>query len=222
MGIHDKHRERMRRRFLENCHGFDDHQLLEMLLFYAIPRSDTNPTAHRLIETFGGLKEVLDAPAEKLQQVEGVGERSAMLIKLMQHMAVEYAQPERGGTIIMNTSEEAGSFLWPKFLGKREEVVYMLCLDKKRKFLGCDLVGHGRVDASEVSARKMVQKAFDRNATGIILAHNHPSGVALPSEEDIAVTRELKYILNRMELELLDHLIMTDEDFVSLYDSGVF
>ena len=221
MGIHDKHRERMRTNFLKNSRGFSEHQLLEMLLFHSIPRADTNPTAHRLINAFGGLKQVLDAPVEELKKVEGVGERSAVLLKLAQAVSLAYVYPDERAAMIMDSSHASGSYLWPRFWDKREEVVYMICVDGKKKFLGCDEVGNGGISTSEVNVRRLVEKALNHNATGIILAHNHPSGVALPSEEDVMVTRELRYLLRRMGLELLDHLVIAGDDYVSMADSGL-
>lgn len=221
MGVHDNHRERLRRRFEDSGASFEPYQLLELLLFYSIPRSDTNPTAHALIDTFGGLREVLDAPVSELKKVPGVGESSALLIKLVQRLAVVYAEPDNRGAVILRDSASAGAYLVPKFLGERDEIVYMLCLDAKGKLLGSGEIGRGGIESSDVDVRKIAEEAFRHNAVSVILAHNHPSGVALPSEQDEKTTRELSYALRLLHINLLDHIIVADRDWVSLADSGM-
>ncbi len=221
MGIHDHHRDRLRRRFAAGSEGFEPHQLLELLLFYSVPRADTNPAAHALLDTFGGLREVLDAPLAELKKVPGIGENSALLIKLIQRMAVAYTEPDGQKALILHSSADAGAYLMPKFLGERDEVAYLLCLDAKGKLLGCSEVGRGGACSTELDFRRVVETALSRNAVGVILAHNHPSGVALPSHSDEMTTRNLLRTLRMMQITLMDHIIVSDRDWVSMADSGM-
>ena len=140
MGIHDGHREKMRRRFAQTgLSGFADHEALELLLFYAIPRRDTNPLAHRLLERYGSLEGVFTAPAEDLEKVEGMGESAALLLRLVPLLA-EKSRERTDGPVILNSTERAGEYLLRRFDGKKNELVYELCLDRKGKLLACKLL----------------------------------------------------------------------------------
>jgi DNA repair protein RadC len=221
MGVHDGHRQRLLQRFLEEgLENFASHNKLELLLFYAIPRRDTNEIAHRLLNTFGSFSAVLDAPIEDLERVEGIGHASAAYLKLMGEIARAY-YVDRQTDIILDSTQKAGAYLMPRFLGRTQEVVYQVCLDQKCRVLNIALMHEGSVHSTEVNLRKIVGNALKYNATGVILAHNHPGGVALPSPEDLATTRQLKDTLRPMGINLIDHIIVADRDFVSLADSGI-
>lgn len=213
----------MKRRFLEHgIESFEDHHVLEILLFYALPRVDVNPLAHRLLEQFGSLAAVFDAPPEELMKVPGVGRNTATLIKLIPQVARRYMISRASLIDILDTSEKAGKFLLPYFFGERDEVVYLVCLDAKCKVLNCRLMFRGSVNSASVSVRKIVETALAFNATSVILAHNHTSGIALPSREDQITTRQVEAALRAVDIKLADHIIVADEDFVSLADSGFF
>ena len=221
MGIHDGHRSRVKRRFLESgLDGFDEHTKLELLLFYSIPRSDVNPLAHSLISKFGSISGVFDAPLEELMAVKGVSENTATLIKLVPQMARQYMISKSSFEDILVTTEKAGAFLVPFFVGERDETVYMVCLDAKKKVLSCKRLFTGSPNISLLSVRKIVENALTYNATYVIIAHNHPSGIALPSREDIDTTIRIREALAGVDVELVDHIIVADEDFVSVADSG--
>ncbi len=223
MGLHDKHRERMRKRF-KNSLGtdFEEHQLLEMLLFSAFTRADTNELAHLLIKEFGSLTAVLDARIDELMKVKGVGESSAIAIKLAQRIACNYLSQEEKGSVIFNCGDDVGRFLVPKYLGERDEIVYLLCVDGKNKLLAMDEISRGTINMSVVDIRKVVELAITKNATSIILAHNHPSGLAIPSNSDIDATDLLRDALRLINVHLHDHLIISGNDWVSMADSGFF
>ena len=221
MGIHDGHRSRVKRRFLESgLDGFDEHTKLELLLFYSIPRSDVNPLAHSLISKFGSISGVFDAPLEELMAVKGVSENTATLIKLVPQMARQYMISKASFEDILVTTEKAGAFLVPFFVGERDETVYMVCMDAKKKVLSCKRLFTGSPNISLLSVRKIVENALTYNATYVIIAHNHPSGIALPSREDIDTTIRIREALAGVDVELVDHIIVADEDFVSVADSG--
>ena len=223
MSVHDGHRDRLRSRFLE--HGTDameDHALLELLLFYACPRIDTNPLAHRLLDHFGGLPQIMDASAEELQQVPGIGKNTAALLKLIPQLSRRTEIRRCGTEDILNTTEKAGRYLIPYFSTERDEVVYMLCLDAKCKVISCRLLFRGSVNSAVVNIRSAVENALLSKATSVILAHNHTSGLAIPSQEDGITTRKLYDALAAVDVKLVDHIVVADDDFVSLADSGFF
>lgn len=222
MGIHDGHREKMRRRFLSGgLEHFADHEALELLLFYAIPRRDTNPIAHALMDRYGSLSAVLFAPVEDLQKVEGIGESAAILLKMVPAICYKARLADaKQHDLIINSSDRAGKYLLEYFAGEQHEVIYQLCLDRKAKVLACKRLGEGNVGSAALDMRKLVENAILNNASAVVLAHNHPSGVALPSPEDYVATDRAKAALNTIGVKLSDHIIVADGEFVSMADSG--
>jgi len=223
MGVHDGHRNRMRQRFLQNgLNGFADHEALELLLYNTIPRGDTNPLAHALMDRFGSLSAVFSAPVELLTQVEGVGERTAILLRLVPLIAQRARLAEMERELILNTRERVGAYLLELFSQERNEAVYEVCLDAKGKLLACRRLGEGSSSAVNLDIRKVVENAILYSASSVILAHNHPSGIALPSRDDQTATDQAKAALEAIGVRLEDHIIVTDRDFVSFSQSGYF
>lgn len=223
MPIHDGHRQRLKDRFRrEGLDHFDEHQVLELLLFYCIPRKDTNPIAHALIQRFGSLSQVMEAPVEELEKVPGMGAGAATFLSLITAVGRYYLVNRTSQTEILRTIEQCGEYLVPFFYGKRNETVYLLCLDAKCKVLCCREVGEGSVNSANVSIRKIVEAALNANATTVVLAHNHPSGLALPSAEDVQTTRQVAMALDAVEVTLADHIVVADDDYVSLVQSDYY
>lgn len=223
MSIHKDHRQRVRAKFEE--HGldlFEEHQALEMLLFYCIPRKDTNEIAHNLINRFKTFGQVLDAPISELEKVEGVGHNTALYIKLLRETMRYYAIHKEYDDVILNDINDCGQYLSNYFDGIVVETVYLLGLDAKKKVLCCREVAKGSVNSAAVSVRKIVEIALSENLTSVILAHNHPSGLALPSAEDLYTTKRVAQALEAVDVKLVDHIIVCDGDFVSLVQSGIF
>ena len=221
MGIHDGHREKMRQRFLKSgLDAFADHEALELLLYYAIPRRDTNPIAHALMERYGSLSAVLTAPVEDLKKVEGVGESAAVLLKLAPQLYRKARLYEAEQETVLSSVERVGAYLLERFAGEKNEVVYQLCLDRKGKLLACKKLGEGGVASADLDIRRLVENALLTGASSVVLAHNHPSGVALPSRDDYAATDRAKTALSVVGVALADHIIVADGDFVSMSDSG--
>ena len=221
MSIHSGHRARLKERFrTEGLDNFSEVQVLELLLFYAIPRQDTNPIAHALLEHFGSLAQVLEAPVEELEKVTGIGENAATLLSLITSVGRYYLVNRSTQNVILNTIEKCGEYLVPFFFGRRNEIVFILCLDAKCKVLCCKEVGEGSVNSANVPIRRIVELALGANATTVILAHNHPSGLALPSGDDIQATRRVAAALATVDIHLGDHLVVADDDFVSMVQSG--
>ena len=188
MGLHDGHRQRKRERFLkQGADGLADHEVLELLLYYAIPRRDTNETAHRLLQKFGTLQNVFNAPAEELSRVEGMGEGAALFLTLLPAVyrrTMRSTGPEK----VLNSVEKCGRYFLSLLAQERQETLYQLCLDAKGKLLTCKKLSQGSADCTALSVRQVVENALLSGASAVVLAHNHPSGVALPSENDRAVT----------------------------------
>ena len=221
--IHKGHRKRLKERFrAEGLDRFDEIQVLELLLFYAIPQKDTNPLAHALLDRFGTLDQVLDASVEELEKVAGIKENASTLLSLITAMARYYMVARTTKNEILRSVNACGDYLMHHFYGRRNEMVYALCLDAKCKVLCCREVGEGSVNSASVSIRRIVEVALSVNATTVVLAHNHPSGIALPSGEDVQTTRRLAAALDAVDIALADHIIVADDDYVSLVQSGLY
>ena len=221
MGIHDGHREKMRQRFLKGgLDSFADHEALELLLYYAIPRRDTNPIAHALMERYGSLSAVLTAPVEDLQRVAGIGESAAVLLKLAPQLYRKARLSDAEQETVLSSVERVGAYLLERFAGEKNEVVYQLCLDRKGKLLACKKLGEGGVASADLDIRRLVENAILTGASAVILAHNHPSGVALPSADDVQTTRRIAAALSAVEINLIDHIVVAEGDFISMAQSG--
>ncbi len=221
MSLHDGHRGRLRQRFLaEGLDHFSDVQVLELLLFYAIARQDTNPIAHRLLEHFGSLSQVLEAPVEELCKVEGVGENTAVYLRLVTQVGRYYLKDRTSKVKVLPTLESCAQYLQPYFFGQNVETVYLLCLDAKCKLLCCKKIAQGDVNSTDLSIRKIVETALNANASSVLLAHNHPGGMAIPSYEDIHTTQNVAAALRAVDVNFVDHLVICDDDYVSLMQSG--
>lgn len=222
MGVHDGHRDRLRQSYLE--HGLmsmNDINALELLLFYAIPRRDTNEIAHRLLERFGRLEGVFSATAEELQEVEGIGETAAVLLTLIPEIMKKSRISKAREICQIRSSDDAGAYLLPYFLNERDEVLYLLCLDTKRTVICCAEMGRGVVNSVDTGIRRIVEKALKVRASSVILAHNHPDGIALPSREDEVFTRTLYNALETVGIRLEDHIIVAEDDYTSMADTGL-
>lgn len=219
--IHKGHRERLKQRFLEEgLDNFTDIQVLELLLFFAIPVKDTNPLAHSLLETFGSLSQVLEADVEDLKKVPGIKDHAATLLALVIDLCRYYQVNCAQQTQVLTTLDDCGRYLVPRFFGRTKETVFLLCLDAKCKVLCCKELGEGSINAASISVRKVVETALTANATTVILAHNHPSGIAVPSNEDVQTTRRIAAALKAVEVYLADHMVVAEGDYVSMIQSG--
>lgn len=219
--MYEGHRERLKERFLKDgLDSFEQHNILELALFYAIPRKDTNEIAHRLIDAFGSVSGVFDAPFEQLIKIDGIGENSACFIKLIPELArCYYNDLGKKEVTVLNSTDASGAFFVPKFIGRTDEYIFMAALDGKCRLLCCEPVGKGVVNEVNVSIRKIVEVAMKYNAVSVIIAHNHPNGVALPSSDDIDTTWRIVDALTIVNVKLLDHIIVAGNDYVSLRDS---
>ncbi len=223
MGVHDGHRERLKSRFLEHgMDSFNDLNALELLLFYAIPRRDTNVIAHALLDRFGGLSGVFDASIPELTDVPGVGENAALLIKLVPQMVKKCELSKVSDMRTFHKSSQVAQFLIPRFLEEREELVLVLCLDTRNNLLCCEVLNRGVVNAVDISTRRLVEHALKHKASAVVLAHNHPDGVAMPSREDEIFTGKAQEALRLMGIRMMDHIIVAGKNYFSMRDSGFY
>ncbi|MDD6966433.1 MAG: DNA repair protein RadC [Firmicutes bacterium] len=221
MSVHDGHRKRMRQRFLaEGLDQFTDVQILEILLFYCIARQDTNPIAHELLNHFGSLSQVLEAPVEELCKVDGIGENTAVFLKLITQVGRCYLTDRASKSRILPTLDSCAKYLQTFFFGRNVETVYLLCLDAKCKMLCCKKISEGDVNSTTLSVRKIVETALSTNASSVVLAHNHPGGLAVPSNVDVQTTLRIADALQAVDVHFIDHILVTDDDYVSLAQSG--
>ena len=223
MGENDGHRERLRNRYLTG--GLDslpDEQVLELLLFFALPRKDTKPLAKKLLAHFGSLTATLEAGYRELSKVDGIGPNAATLISLVTPLSRRYMLGKNLKGHVLDTTQACGQYLIPFFHGIAEERVYLMCLDSKCKLIDCKQLEEGTVNSAHFSVRKAVEFAMSCKAASVVLAHNHPGGFATPSDADYVCTKRLQRALEPLEIILSDHIIVGDTDFVSLADQGFF
>lgn len=222
MGVHDGHRERKREQFLRHgADAFADHELLELLLYSAVPRRDTNPLAHDLINHFGSLHAVFSAPAEELQKFSGISQSGAVLLKLIAPIYHRAALSAGENEQVLDTVEKIGRFFMNLYVAESSEVLYQLCLDAKGRRLNLYKVSDGDPNSVNLNVRKIVENAILSQASMVAIAHNHPSGVALPSHADVISTNLVQTALDSIGIRFADHIIVADGDFISMRQAGI-
>lgn len=215
--MHKDHRKHTKDRFLsEGLDSFEPHNVLELLLFYSIPQKDTNETAHMLINRFGSLSAVFDAPYDDLLTVPGISEHSATLIKLIPAISRRYAMEKNSKVTKLSSIEDIGKYLVARYLGVTEETVLLLLLDNKFGLIDCVKVHEGSVNSSAITMRKLIETALFKRASMVVLAHNHPSGVALPSSDDLFTTQQVKRAFALVEIGMLAHIIVAGDTFTNI------
>ncbi len=217
LNIHDGHRERLRTRFLaDNGESMQPHELLELLLQFVIPRKDTNETAHALLENFGTLGNVMLAPYLDLLQVNGVGESSAFLIKLISALVRRMTLEEQETPKTFDRLQMVADYVKPLFAQINKERLYMLCFNEKKQLLSCEKICDGSAHAVVVNKANMVRQALMRQASWVVLAHNHTNGFAEPSMEDISITQSFCNALESVSISLAEHFIVSGETVLPL------
>ena len=214
------HRNRVRERYLNTgLDTFQDYEAQELLLFYAIPRKDTKSTAKNLIARFGSLPAVLDATVEELTEAD-LSPNAAILLKLVPDMNRYYAVKTDGAGQKVHSTSDAGRILCAMFRHEQTESVRLLCLNAGGKVLKLALLNEGDINAVHFSVRKIVETALSAKAVSVILAHNHPGGTLTPSREDLDATNSAKAALSTVGIQLLDHLIISGDNYCSLREDG--
>lgn len=219
---HTGHRQRLRQRFEENrLQGFSDHEILELLLTYAIPRVDVNPLAHELVSAFGSLSAVLDATPEELKKVDGIGERSAALLSMMVPLFQRYEQERLQSKPRFTTYSALASYCNTLFMGAREEKFFLLCFDAKMQLIKAVNIASGTADEVHVSPKMVVREAMRHNAVTAAVAHNHPSGDPMPSQDDMDLTLSIRQALAMVEIRLVDHVVVGSNETYSIFRNSM-
>lgn len=216
---HSGHRKRLKNKFITNgFDGFEAHEALEMCLFYAIPRKDTNPLAHRLLDRYMTIGGVCDAPFDELMRDFNLSESAAVYLKMIPEMARLYKESKlsEDNEIDFDT---LGELLQSKFIGRTSEAVSLLLGDAKGRIIYHGIISKGSLNSSDMPIRKIVDLALRHNAKTAFLAHNHPSGTAIPSNSDLITTRTVRETLMSVGVNLVDHYIITDEEYLSIRES---
>lgn len=215
--MHAGHRERLRERLrTAGLSAFPEHEVLELLLTYAIPQRDVNPLAHELIAVFGSLNAVLGADENELMRVKGMGRSAALLLTMMPQL-MRYCQMHAlGERARIVTLQDARAYCAPLFFGVTQEQIYMLCLNQAGHVLHRSLLHTGTVDQVALHPRTVVETALRHNAHAVILAHNHPGGTAAPSQPDIDVTKRITTALYMIGIQLVDHMIFASGEAYSM------
>ncbi len=220
--LHRGHRERVRKKYLQNGFGaFSDHEVLEFLLYYCNAQHDTNEVAHRLINSFGSLGAVFSAPIDELIKIKGVGKQTAFLIRfisdLMSAQMSDYDDRDR-----LDNSDKLGDYMMPFFMGLTVETTFAVALDDKKRLIRVIKLGEGSFDSVCVNVPKVTRQLITCGAVSVALLHNHPIGTAIPSLSDIRVTQRFQLAFESVGLELFDHLVVSneDKDWISMRDSG--
>lgn len=222
--IHAGHRERLKKTILSTdiMDKIPDVKLLEMLLFYGIPQKDTAPIAHELIKTFGSFSGVLEADIDALVKIKGITRNAASLIKLMKPVCREYILSKYDSKETLKSYDDIGDYILTRYFGVSRENFSLLCLNRLGKIIAFDVLMRGSIDSVGVSTRTVVEQVIKHDAVAVVIAHNHPGGIAVPSAQDIKVTKELASILSSLSVNLIDHIIVADDDYISMAQSDEF
>ena len=219
--LHKGHRSRVRAKFKNlGLEGFEEHEILELLLFYVIAQRDTNELAHMLIKKFGSLRDVLTAPYDLLVREKGIGESAALFLKLIFAITSRTSAsslPKLGFKGRWNIAE----YMIMKYEGQTKEQLYVLCLDAKLNVMAMEVIFEGEIERINISWRKIVHYLMINNASRIILVHNHPSGLSIPSGNDVYFTKDLKRILEPLGVKLMDHIIVSGNEYTSMEEMGI-
>lgn len=219
---YEGHRERLRERF-ENAglQGFHDYEVLELLLTYAVPRKDVKPIAKKLIERFKNFPGVLSADVKELQQVEGIKERSAQFLKILNaFIGYCFEQKARCEEIQFTRLPDLVDYFKATIGNKKNEVMRTLYLNSQNKLIHPEDLSEGTVSEAIAFPRKIVELALKHHATAVIIGHNHPGGIPEPSENDNAITEQIKNALKTVNINLQEHIIIADNGFYSYRQGG--
>ena len=220
--LHEGHRKRLKNRYLtDGLDSFEDHQVLELLLFYAVPRQDTNKLAHRMLQEFGSLANIFEAHPSEICKRCNISEHIGILISLVAPLAKKYEKNKFRKRPTLNSSAKAGEFALSLFTGRKYECFYVICLDIKSKLNYASLVHEGTINEVPVYPRLVVETALMHKAVTVILAHNHPGGTLAPSEGDKEVTMKIKEALRAISIHLADHIIVAGNKYFSFSENGI-
>ncbi|MCE9508345.1 MAG: DNA repair protein RadC [Alphaproteobacteria bacterium] len=219
---HVGHRDRLRERFLKSgAEGFQDYELLEMILFAAIPRRDVKPLAKQLLKEFGSLSAIMGAGIADLKKVKGVSENSAVLLKTVHALTVKMLRGDIEKKPVLSSWQKLIDYCYVAMAHEKREHFRVLFLNRKNQLMADEVQQVGTVDHTPVYPREIVRRALELGATALILVHNHPSGDPSPSDSDIAMTEEVIKAASSLDILVHDHLIISQNGHISFKSLGL-
>lgn len=218
------HRQRLKEEVLRSkvYEEIPDVKLLEMLLFYGIPQKDTASISKELLENFGSLGGVIEADIDDLLKIKGMTRNAAGLIKLMRPIGRSYVMSKLGTKETLKSYDDIGNFIHAKYFNLDKECFSVLCLNRLGEVLDFSVVVEGNIDSVGVSVRAVVERVIKSNATAVAVAHNHPSGIALPSPQDVDITKAIATALKGISVNLVDHLIISGNEYISMAQTAEY
>ncbi|NWF52497.1 MAG: DNA repair protein RadC [Nitrospirae bacterium] len=215
------HRQRIKEKYEKSgIDGWLDYEVLELALSYAIPRKDTKPIARELLSRFKTINGVLDSDIKDLQAIKGISRHTALFVKLLKDMAILYKENEVHKKDLLSSPQAVYDYLKVSLRGAVDEEFKMLFLDSRNQLIAVETLKIGTVNRSVVYPRKVVERALYNHAVGVIIAHNHPAGSLQPSQDDLKITHVLKEALKTVDIALLDHIIIGNNDYYSFRNNG--
>ncbi len=207
--LHSGHRQRLKNRYLDfGVENLSDHEILELLLFYAIPQRNTNDIAHTLIDKFGSLRGVLEADIDSLKNTKGLGEHSAILITLLNDIHRKIRLSENEPIVKLDSLSKIGKYLMNYYEGIQEERVTLMLFDNSMRLIDFVVLSTGSINSSSIDYRSIAEISLRKNAACVVLAHNHPNGLAIPSSEDRLITKNVDAALSVIGVHLIEHIIV--------------
>ncbi len=219
---HNGHRDRMRERFLqEGPDGLADHELLEMLLYGVIPRGNTNPMAHGLLEEFGSFSNLLEADPAEIAKASGVGMKTAVFLSLLHELARRYQREKLKQKDAITSSMRAAAYCCALMAHCVTERFYVICLDSRRRVIHTAKVAEGTVVETIVYPRTVMEVVLRHRAAGVVFCHNHPGGNVHPSFDDISLTMKLRKMLDMVGIPVVDHIIVGENKYFSFSENDM-
>ncbi len=216
------HRRRIKNKYLsEGLDGWYDYEVLELLLFYAIPRKDTKPIAKNLLKKFRNLSGVISADVKELEEVEGVSAHSSVFLKMIEEVTVLCHHEKLQDKDLLNSPKLVSDYLKSSLKYSPDEQFRVLFLNTRNRLIKAETLHTGTVNRSVVYPRKVVERALYHHSTGVILSHNHPAGSLTPSPDDIEATKSIRKALDTVEVNLLDHIIIGGNGYFSFAENGI-
>ncbi len=216
-GVHAGHRQRMKDRYLTGgLDSFSPHEVIELMLYYAIPQRDVNDLSHRLLERFGSFSGVIEAEYDDLVAVDGMGPNSALLFCICRDVIRRYAVDKAEVPFVYDSIEKVGQYLVNLYIGVTVEKVYAMLFDNKMKLIDIIQLADGSINSVRLSMRTLAEKALKRSASSVIVAHNHPNGTAYPSDDDVMLTHQMHDLCDMLGLNLIDHIVVSGKYYTPI------
>jgi DNA repair protein RadC len=216
------HRKRIKEKYLKaGFVGWHDYEVLEFLLSYAIPRKDIKVIAKDLLARFRSLNAVFEASEAELTSIKGISSHTALFLNMLKDVAVLYAKSDVSKGKVISTPSSVVNYLSVLLKGSKDEQLWALFTNSTNAVVASEIISEGTVSKAAVFPRKIVQRALQHNAVGVIIAHNHPGGNITPSENDKITTEQIKKALATVDVALLDHLIICDNKYLSFASQGL-